>query len=99
MIYEELKQIIRSVLQQGLSGQQLMEALIANVNPAKIYASDDMLVTDSYFSLLHYSTGEEQITGAEWNYFLDCLNGDRDYSLDERLQMTETNGFSWQIPV
>jgi hypothetical protein len=99
MFYEELKEIIRSVTEQGLSGQALMAVLAAIVNPTKIYASDDMLVTDSYFSLLHYSTGEEQITGAEWNYFLDCLNGDRDYSLDERLQMTETNGFSWQIPV
>ena len=53
-MYEELKQIIRSVLQQGLSGQQLMGALTANFNPAEIYASDDMLVTDSYFSLLHF---------------------------------------------
>ena len=47
MFYEELKQIIGSVLQQGLSGQPLMGVLTANVNPAEIYASDDMLVTDS----------------------------------------------------
>ena len=51
MFHEELKQIIRSVLQQGLSGQSLMEALTANVNPAELYVSDDILVTDSYFSL------------------------------------------------
>ena len=56
MFYEELKQIIGSVLQQGLSGQPLMGVLTANVNPAEIYASDDMLVTDSYFSLLHFAT-------------------------------------------
>ena len=91
MIYEELKQIIRSVLQQGLSGQQLMEALIANVNPTEIYASEDMLVTDSYFSLLHYATGEEMLTDAEWKYFLDCLNGNRVYNLDEKLKMTDEN--------
>ena len=47
MFYEELKQIIRLVLQQGLSGQALMDALTADVNPTEIYASDDMLVTDS----------------------------------------------------
>ena len=29
----------------------LMEALTANVNPAELYVSDDILVTDSYFSL------------------------------------------------
>jgi len=91
MCYEELKQIISSVLQQGLSGQALMEALTSNVNPTEIYASDDKLVTDSYFSLLHYATGEEMVTDAEWKYFLDCLNGNRDYNLDEKLQMTDKN--------
>ena len=42
MFYEELKQIIRLVLQQGLSGQALMDALTADVNPTEIYASDDI---------------------------------------------------------
>ena len=91
MYYEELKQIIRSVLQQGLSGQSLMDALTANVNPTEIYASDDMLVTDSYFSLLHFATGEEMVTDAEWKYLLECLNGNRIYSLDEKLKMTDEN--------
>ena len=77
MFYEELKHIIRSVLEQGLGGQSLMEVLTANINPTEIYASDDMLVTDSYFSLLHYAIGEEIVTDAEWKYFLDCLNGNR----------------------
>ena len=91
MFYEELKQIISFVLQQGLSGQSLIEALTANVNPTEIYASDDMLVTDSYFSLLHYAIGEEIVTDAEWKYFLDCLNGNRVYNLDEKLQMIDKN--------
>ncbi len=91
MYYEELKQIICSVIQQGLRGHALMAALTAKVNPSEIYTSDDMLVTDSYFSLLHYATEEEMITDAEWKYFLACLNGDRDYSLDEKLQMINNN--------
>ena len=91
MYYEELKQIIRSVLQQGLSGQSLMDALTANVNPTEIYASDDMLAMDSYSSLLHFATGEEMVTDAEWKYFLDCLNGNRVYNLEEKLQMTDKN--------
>jgi hypothetical protein len=97
MYYEELKQIIRSVLQQGLSGQPLMEVLTANVNPAEIYASDDMLVTDSYFSILHFATGEEMVTGAEWKYLLDCLNGNRIYSLDEKLIMTDENNIGGSV--
>ena len=97
MIYEELKQIISSVLEQGLSGQSLMEALAANVNPTEIYALDDMLLSDSYFSLLHYATGEEMLTDAEWKYFLDCLNGNRFYSLDEKLQMTDKNSIGGSV--
>ncbi len=97
MIYEELKQIISSVLEQGLSGHSLMEALTANVNPTEIYALDDMLVSDSYFSLLHYATGEEMLTDAEWKYFLDCLNGNRFYSLDEKLQMTDKNNIGGSV--
>ena len=67
MFHEELKQIIRSVLQQGLSGQSLMEVLTANVDPTEIYASDDMLAMDSYFSLLHYASGEEVVADADGN--------------------------------
>ena len=52
---------------------------------------EDMLVTDAYFSILHYASGEEMINDAEWKYFLDCLNGDWVYSLDEKLQITDTN--------
>ncbi len=97
MYYEELKQIIKSVLQQGLSGQSLMDALTANVNPTEIYASDDMLVTDSYFSLLNFATGEEMVTDAEWKYFLDCLNGNRVYNLEEKLQMTDKNSIGGSV--
>ena len=91
MFYEELKQIICSVIQQGLRGHALMAALTAKVNPSEIYESDDMLVTDAYFSLLHYATGEEIVTDAEWKYFMACLNGDRNYSLDEKLRKTDPN--------
>ena len=97
MFYKELKQIISLVLQQGLSGQSLMEVLMTNVDPTKIYASDDMLVTDSYFSLLHYAIGEEIVTDAEWKYFLDCLNGNRVYNLDEKLQMTDKNNIGGPV--
>ena len=92
MFHEELKQIIESVMEKGLSGKALTTVLTANINPAEIYESDDMLATDAYFSLLHYATGEETITDAEWKYFLECLNGDRDYSLGEKLQMSNQSG-------
>lgn len=97
MIYEVLKQIIGSVMEQGLSGSALMAALTTNINPSAIYESDDILVTDSYFTLLHYAAGEEMVTDAEWKYFLACLNGDRDYSLDEKLRMTDPNSLDGTV--
>lgn len=33
---------------------------------------------------MHYASGEEQITDAEWVYFLQCLKGKRSYSLDDK---------------
>ena len=92
MFHEELKQIIKFVMEQGLSGKALTAVLTAKINPAEIYESDDMQVTDAYFSLLHYATGEETVPDAEWKYFLGCLNGDRDYNLDEKLQMSNQSG-------
>ncbi len=91
MFYEELKQIIGLVMNQGLSGQALMNMLIEKIDPTEVYASDDMLVTDSYFSLLHYAFGEEMITDDEWKYFLECLDGDVIYSLDDKLYLTGAN--------
>lgn len=94
MFYEELKQIILLVMNQGLSDQALMNMLIEKMNPTEIYTSDDMLVTDSYFSLLHYVSGEEMVMDDEWKYVLVCLNGDRSYSLDDKLQITDINSVS-----
>ena len=91
MFHEELKQIIKFVMEQGLSGKALTAVLTAKINPAEIYESDDMLVTDAYFSLLHFATGEEMVTDAEWKYLLDCLNGNRIYSLNEKLKMKDEN--------
>lgn len=70
-----------------------------NANQMELYASDDMLVTDSYFSLLYYAAGEEMISDAEWKYFLDCLDGDRNYSPDEKLQvqLTDQNSLGGSI--
>ena len=48
-------------------------------------------------SLLHFATGEEMVTDAEWKYFLDCLNGNRVYNLEEKLQMTDKNSIDGSV--
>lgn len=34
---------------------------------------EDMLVTDAYFSILHYASGEEMINDAEWEILSGLL--------------------------
>jgi len=87
MFYEEFKRLISAVLRQGLRGEALADALAKSVDCTKIYESEDRLAADAYFSLLHYAAGEEEIPPAEWEYFLDCLNGDREYSLADKLKL------------
>ena len=87
MYYEELKSLIGAVLRQGLRGEALADELAKSVDCTKIYESEDRLATDAYFSLLHYAAGEEEIPPAEWEYFLDCLNGDREYNLEDKLKL------------
>ena len=87
MFYEEFKRLISAVLRQGLRGEALADALAKSVDCTKIYESEDRLAVDAYFSLLHYAAGEEEIPPAEWEYFLDCLNGDREYCLEDKLKI------------
>ena len=87
MYYEEFKSLIGAVLRQGLRGNALADALAKSVDCGKIYESEDRLATDAYFSLLHYAAGEEEIPSAEWESFLDCLNGDREYNLEDKLKI------------
>ena len=86
MYYKEFKSLIGAVLRQGLGGKALADALAKSVDCTKIYESEDRLAADAYFSLLHYAAGEEEIPPAEWNYLLECLNGDREYSLADKLK-------------
>jgi hypothetical protein len=87
MFYEEFKRLISAVLRQGLRGEALADALAKSVDCTKIYESEDRLAADAYFSLLHYAAGEEEIPPAEWEYFLDYLNGDREYNLEDKLKI------------
>lgn len=84
MFYTEFEAIINAVRKGGLSGEKLIDTIISQIDSRKIYDSDDILSSDIYFTLMHYASGEEQITDAEWVYFLQCLKGERSYSLDDK---------------
>ena len=71
----------------GLSGDQPADTLIKQADCREIEESDDMLATDIYFSLMHYARGKEKITDTELMYFLQCLRGERSYSLEDKMRL------------
>lgn len=89
--------IIEKILSQEKSKEEILEYIIANFNCEAIYNSDDVLITDVYFSLKHYAGGEEEISKREWLYFLECLKGKRKYSLEDKLMECEKELFFQEL--
>lgn len=87
MYHEKMNAIISLVLNKQVSKDFILEYLSNNFSPTKIYDSDDSLITDAYFSLLHYAWDEEQILNEEWEYFIKCFNGECVHNFDEKNAM------------
>lgn len=65
-----------------------MEYLIDDFDCEKIYDSDEELITDAFFTLKHYASGEEEVSKDEWMYFLECLAGKREYNMETKMCIT-----------
>lgn len=87
MYHEELKEIIELVLKGNVERYVLMEYILNNFDCEKIYDSNDKVVTDVFFTLKHYASGEEEISNKEWSYFLDCLEGKCEYNIEEKMRI------------
>ena len=85
--YREFERIIRKILAEDFEKNLLTEQLKADINCEKIYDSDDKLLTDIFFTLKHYASGEEDIRKEEWQYFLECLSGKREYKIEEKMKI------------
>ena len=90
MYHNEIKRIIEKILKGEVDKYVLMEYLTNNFDCEKIYDSDEELVTDAYFTLKHYASGEEDVAENEWMYFLECLAGRSKYSIEEKMTITTT---------
>ena len=88
MYYNEFIKIINKILSENINKKNLTEYLIDSFDCEKIYESDDALLTDVFFSLKHYASGEEEIGKDEWLFFIECLLGEREYSIDEKMRIT-----------
>ena len=88
MYYIEFETIIKKILDEDFEKNLLMENLLDVFDCEKIYDSDDELLTDIYFTLKHYASGEEDIRKEEWQYFLECMSGKREYNTEEKMCIT-----------
>lgn len=88
MYYNELKIIIEKIVKGDMGKDTLIEYLINNFDCEKIYASNDIMVTDAFFVLKHYASGEEDIFLEEWLYFLDCLEGRCKYNMERKISIS-----------
>ncbi len=85
MYYKELSILIEKILYGKIEKESIEEYLIDSFDYEAIYNSDDILLTDTFFTLIHYASGEERINNTEWVYLNDCLLGKRKYSIDEKI--------------
>jgi hypothetical protein len=86
MYYNEFKEVLQLILQGTIDKNEILNYLIEKIDCELIYNTDDRLLSDIYFSLKHYATGEEMISKEEWMYFMDCLEGKRKFNFDEKMK-------------
>lgn len=88
MYYNEFVEIIEKIIDGYVEKNLLQDYLMDMFDCEKIYDSDDELVSDVFFTLKHYASEEEDISKNEWMYFLDCLLGKCQYSIEEKIRIT-----------
>ena len=88
MYHNEMEKIIEKVVKCDIDKNVLMEYLIDDFDCEKIYDSDEELITDAFFTLKHYASGEEEVSKDEWMYFLECLAGKREYNMEAKMSIT-----------
>ena len=84
----QMEKIIEKVVKGDIDKNVLMEYLIDDFDCEKIYDSDEELITDAFFTLKHYASGEEEVSKDEWMYFLECLAGEREYNMEAKMSIT-----------
>lgn len=88
MYHNEMKKVIEKVVKGNIDKYVLMDYLMDSFDCEKIYDSDEELITDAFFTLKHYAVGEEEVSKDEWLYFLECLEGRREYNIEDKMRIT-----------
>ncbi len=85
-IINEFIDIISNILSNNITKSQISKRVNA-INCETVYESDNQLVTDTYFTLKHYASNEEDIHRMEFDYLLKCLKGEERYCIDTKVNL------------
>ncbi len=91
--YNEFNQLLQKIKNCKISKEEVRNYLVNYIDCEYIYNTDDTLLSDIFFTLKHFSMGEEDITNEEIRYFLECLNGERTHSFDEKMELLHSKIF------
>lgn len=79
-----LQKLLEKYIADEITKKEINTLLINEMDIELILDSNNSLMSDLYFSLLHYSIGEEGFTMSEAHYFLECLSGIRKHSYEDK---------------
>lgn len=89
--YNELYELLKAIKMKKITRDKLNDYLLSSIDCEYIYEIEDTLLSDIYFTLKHYALHEEDITKKEVDYFLECLEGKRVHSFDDKLSILKNN--------
>ena len=82
--YPVFREILERYRANEISQKEMNNILTNRIDVESILNSNDLLAGDLYYSLLHFSSGEDDFTIPEALYFLECLNGLRKHSFEDK---------------
>lgn len=85
---QEIKKILSNIVNSYISGSfdsiKAIQKLMDSIEPEEIYNSDNLMITDCYFAIKHLGEIGYETSHLEIEYFKECLEGLRQYSLEEK---------------
>jgi len=88
--------IMNNIIDDYLNGkhdrEETVNKLFFSVDLDVIYSDDsEFMVTDCYYTIKHLTETGYETTDFELAYFRDCINGIREYDVDEKIELTREN--------
>ena len=85
----EMRSIIEGFLDGRYDSRKTVEKLIRTVDLDVICAiNTDMMTTDCYYSIKHLTETGYETTKVELAYLKDCIDGIREYDVNEKIELT-----------